>query len=508
MMRLMMLGCLVALAAGCVQDTEPDTDNDTDMAVLDAAPTPDMVPADAGDPRRDMMPPPTPDDPCADPVDLNAALMGMGGETQYQTRLGGQMSRLQGSCGGNGPEQVLEFVAPAAGRWFFTTARPDTTVDTVLYVQTECGQAASEIACNDDGGADFHSELSLDLQADQRVFVVLDGFGQEGGSVTLAVGQPAVSALGESCDDLTLSCPDGTTCFRRGDSRVCEEVRPREVGEACDRAGQLGACVAGSICYGFGNPVCEAVRERDVGERCDQAGELGACVAGSICYGLGEDAVCAEVRVRQEGERCDRQGGIGPCDAGLECRQLGEGFNDTFCVAVDILPEGALCAADGSTGRCEAGTLCQADGDMAPTCIAAERSCPDDWPAVDLNASPGGAGWRVEAALTPDTVVNTRLCRPGPLRDANVFVFVAEADGLHTFETLPPAQGEGFDTLLDVRGYCAFAGDDSVIACDDDGGAMFLSRADVVLAAGEAVYVLVGSVGAAGGAYALEVTGP
>lgn len=508
-------GCLLLVLSGCVEDSEPDTDNEPDMQV-DASP-PDMAPViDAGDPPPDMRPlpdmlrPPMPGDPCADPVDLNAAGMGMGGEIHYQTQLSGQPSVLQGSCGGNGPEQVLSFVAPSAGRWYFSTDRPGTMFDTVLYVQTACGQPGSEIACNDDGGMGFQSQVAVDLAADQQVFVVLDSFGRAGGEATLAFGQASLSALDGPCDGITLICPEDTICYTdRGDgARTCRAIRERAVGEFCDPQGRLGPCVAGAVCYGFRAPTCEEVRERALGERCDPQGTLGPCVAGAICDGVRDDAICEEVRERQEGERCDPRGGTGPCAEGLVCRQLGERFDDTFCVVVEVLEEGAICALDGSTGQCEEGTLCQAADDMAPTCVRAEPACPDDWPVIDLNASPGGRGWRVEAALAPDAVVNTRLCRGAQARLANVFVFVAAADGRHTFETLPPAQGEGFDTLLDVRRFCGFAGNDSVIACDDDGGAMFYSRADVALAAGETVYVLVGPTIGDGGGYVLEVTGP
>lgn len=512
-LRALIMSCLALVGVGCVEDSEPAGGDppEGDMRVDAAPPDPDMAEVVDASPPLDMRPlpdmlrPPPPGDPCAEPVDLNTAGMGMGGEVHYVTRLNPGPSALRGSCGGIGPEQALRFTAPAPGRWFFSTARPGTELDTVLYVQTACGQPGTEIACNDDTGqGGFQSVVAVDLEADQQVFVILDSFGREGGSVTLAIGQAGLSALGEPCDEVSRYCPEGTVCFGDRMARTCQAVRPRDIGEACDRQGRLGECVPGAVCYGFQAPICEAVRARQQGERCDPGGQLGACVEGTICYGFGDEATCEEVREREAGERCDLQGGIGPCAEGLACRRLGMGPNDTFCVEIEILPEGAICAVDGSAGECEAGTLCRAEGDRAPTCVVAEAACPADWPVVDLNASPGGRGWRVEGALGADAV-ETALCR-NQGRAANVYAFTAETAGRHTFETLPGA-GPGFDPLLDIRRFCGFVGPGSTVACDDDGGDMLQSRADVQLEEGETIFVLVGGIGG-GGAYVLEVTGP
>jgi hypothetical protein len=64
---------------------------------------------------------------------------------------------IRGSCGGNGNERVIEFVAPQTGTLVARTLQEDdfdVDVDTVLYLREEC-DADDDLTCSDDGNPDF-----------------------------------------------------------------------------------------------------------------------------------------------------------------------------------------------------------------------------------------------------------------------------------------------------------------------------------------------------------------
>ena len=95
---------------------------------------------------------------------------------------------LQGSC--SSPDAVAEdvvltFTAPEAGLYEFSTA-DSFGLDSVLYVRTSCEDATSELDCNDDFGdfnvGEVQSILTVELEAGQTVFVVVDSYSTEMGS--------------------------------------------------------------------------------------------------------------------------------------------------------------------------------------------------------------------------------------------------------------------------------------------------------------------------------------
>lgn len=99
---------------------------------------------------------------------------------------------VRGSCGlGEAPEALFAFVAPRAGKYAFSTA--GSLFNTVLYVLEErCGGA--ELACSDDRGGALASMVELDLERDQAITVVVDGFEGQVGQARLAVSELARSS--------------------------------------------------------------------------------------------------------------------------------------------------------------------------------------------------------------------------------------------------------------------------------------------------------------------------
>jgi hypothetical protein len=85
---------------------------------------------------------------------------------------------FRGSCSAPlyvGADAVVEFTAPAAGRYRFSTAASASDLDTVLYARSACLDDTTELACNDNApGQVVHSALTLDLVANETAYVVVD----------------------------------------------------------------------------------------------------------------------------------------------------------------------------------------------------------------------------------------------------------------------------------------------------------------------------------------------
>ena len=92
----------------------------------------------------------------------------------------GAASRINGVCSGHGPETVIRWVTPNAGRYLITTAN-GTTIDTVIAVRPECDRDVQVTACNDnltsdvrDGFSSLQSAVVVNLEADRSIFIYVD----------------------------------------------------------------------------------------------------------------------------------------------------------------------------------------------------------------------------------------------------------------------------------------------------------------------------------------------
>jgi len=78
-----------------------------------------------------------------------------------------------GTCGGSGVDLVYQWVPPVAGTYRFEVT---SAADTVLYLRTMgVGSCGDELACDDDGGTDFNSRLTVDLGLDP-IYIVVDSY--------------------------------------------------------------------------------------------------------------------------------------------------------------------------------------------------------------------------------------------------------------------------------------------------------------------------------------------
>jgi hypothetical protein len=93
---------------------------------------------------------------------------------------------LSGSCGGAGAdERTVQYLVQQAGTYVFTTR--DSDYDTVLYIRDgDC--TGAELACNDNFGALFTSQVTLTLAAGQTIIAIVDGANGLCGTYSLRAG--------------------------------------------------------------------------------------------------------------------------------------------------------------------------------------------------------------------------------------------------------------------------------------------------------------------------------
>ena len=103
--------------------------------------------------------------------------------------------------GATGPEAVHAFVPENDGPHCVDTR--GSQIDTVLTVRTgTCTGAADEIACNDDTGFAFDSEVGFDAAAGDTYYIIVDTFAGESGGYALNIREGACDAPGfELCDN-------------------------------------------------------------------------------------------------------------------------------------------------------------------------------------------------------------------------------------------------------------------------------------------------------------------
>jgi hypothetical protein len=153
-----------------------DTDCDDDPACIESL-CDDGLDND-GDFWRDCDDTDCDDDPACEPlpdpcsVAQAAAIGAQGGEFTAEDSQYGASCR---SAGDGGEEQVWEFSADSAGLYCVDTVGSD--MDTVLSVRGVCSDQASELACNDDqSGGGTTSQVEVDLEAFQPVWLIVDTF--------------------------------------------------------------------------------------------------------------------------------------------------------------------------------------------------------------------------------------------------------------------------------------------------------------------------------------------
>jgi hypothetical protein len=149
---------------------------------------------------------------------------------------------LNASCGGvGGPDRVIEFTSTGAGTYTFDTF--GSSFDTKIALYSDC---ATELACNDDSGG-LQSQLSLDMNADQTVLVVVDGYGGNVGPWVLNVAAPGGAF---PCQDQDIGGALGASVASGNTGVADEDLDPScGLGNAADQAIRFTAPAAASYTF-------------------------------------------------------------------------------------------------------------------------------------------------------------------------------------------------------------------------------------------------------------------
>ena len=110
----------------------------------------------------------------------------------------GAPSSLRASCvGGDAPERVYQVDVPERS---MLSAIIQTQYDGALYLLGSCGDASSELSCNDDSPNTSRSEIQATVEPG-TYFIVVDGYGEESGSYELIASLTPLASLAEVCAD-------------------------------------------------------------------------------------------------------------------------------------------------------------------------------------------------------------------------------------------------------------------------------------------------------------------
>jgi hypothetical protein len=179
-------------------------------------------------------------------------------------------SAVEGACGGDAaPELVFSHVAAQAGPICFDSDGSD--FDTVMYVRDgDCDGA--ELACNDDRpGLGLTSELTIEAQANQTLIVVVDGYRDRSGAVSLTASSGA-------CGDVCGAIPAIPLGEQRGSTVDAGADRTGGCGRSAaspDTIFRWRAAAAGPVCVRTAGSDFDTVLY--VRTACDDAGSQVAC---------------------------------------------------------------------------------------------------------------------------------------------------------------------------------------------------------------------------------------
>ena len=150
----------------------------------------------------------------------------------------GNNDLISQGCAGTGPEQAFELTLATASALQITTNFDETTIDTVVYLQSTCGDVGTELGCNDDGEAISASDLFLTRVEPGTYVLVVDSHPGSNGDFKLQVD--AFIPEGEACNPAAPNCAANLECRLVSVTETCEQPL---LGPSCDDQGTTRAKV-------------------------------------------------------------------------------------------------------------------------------------------------------------------------------------------------------------------------------------------------------------------------
>jgi large repetitive protein len=181
----------------------------------------------------------------------------------------GPNSLASPTCTGTGSEIVYQFTLSGPRSVEFTTAFAETTVDTVLYLRSDCMSPASELACNDDYMGQRGSRIAVPNLAPGTYYLVVDG--RNSGAVGEFRLQATISvAAGAACSVAANECPAGFLCQKATAQAAGNTCEPPRCGDGRDFDGD------GKNDYPD-DPGCSSPLDNDESDSCPGGADCPEC---------------------------------------------------------------------------------------------------------------------------------------------------------------------------------------------------------------------------------------
>lgn len=142
------------------------------------------------------------------------------GDGMGQAEAGATNELISDGCGGSGQETVYTIMIDEPTALHITTDFPETTLDTVIYVRSECRGLDTELGCNDDA-VGYASELLVAV-GPGLYYIIVDAH-NSGSAGDFRVQVTPYIPGGEVCDPAMPQCAPGLVC-RLADETATEET--------------------------------------------------------------------------------------------------------------------------------------------------------------------------------------------------------------------------------------------------------------------------------------------
>jgi large repetitive protein len=221
------------------------------------------------------------------------------GEAMGQAEAGASNELISDGCGGSGQETVYTLQVDEPTALHITTDFPETTLDTVVYVRTECRGIDTELGCNDDA-AGYASELMLSVDPG-LYYIVIDAH-NAGSAGDFRVKVTPYIPAGESCDPAMPQCAPGLVCRLADDTATEPTCELPECSDGVDNDGD------GLIDYP-NDPGCADPADNDESDDCPDGPGCPQCGNGIDDDGDGlidypDDPGCTSAADNNEIDEC------------------------------------------------------------------------------------------------------------------------------------------------------------------------------------------------------------
>jgi hypothetical protein len=125
------------------------------------------------------------------------------------------------SCGGTGAGDTVYAVTPSVSGKITVRLLP-TGYNSVIYVQSMCGDKSSSVACDDTGNADEEDSVVVDVDAAKTYFLIVDGAGTDGGAYKLTLDYVGVPPNDTCAAPAHVDLVKGTPITLSGDTTVAK----------------------------------------------------------------------------------------------------------------------------------------------------------------------------------------------------------------------------------------------------------------------------------------------